>query len=125
VYTYNASGLRLNKYEYRSGWAAPVKSVVNAGAKVAAPKTAAVSEALNSEFKMYPNPVSDVLNIDVPSSNSNTLEIYAIDGKKVYTKSVNGTNTTQVDVSKFSKGMYILKLLSTDSEEIVSKFIVK
>lgn len=125
VYTYNASGLRLNKYEYRSGWGAPVMSVVNAVANVAAPKTAAVSETLNNELKLYPNPVSDVLNVDVPSSNSSTLEIYAIDGKKVYTKSVNGTNTTQVDVSKFSKGMYILKLLSTESEEIISKFIVK
>lgn len=65
-------------------------------------------ERLNSDtkfnFKVYPNPVNTILNIQ-SNSNIKSGVIYNVLGKKMST-----INTNSIDVSKFQSGIYILKL---------------
>ena len=76
------------------------------------------SEILKS-FKIYPNPVKDVLNIDFNTSNT-SCEIYDMQGKMVL-KLLSGS--TQFNVSSLSKGSYVLKI--TDSGQTKTYKIVK
>jgi hypothetical protein len=67
------------------------------------------TEKINSfEFNTYPNPVSNVLNIN-SQETIQSVEVFNLLGKKVLsTKNVNGS----LDVSSLSKSVYILKLTS-------------
>ena len=76
------------------------------------------SQILNS-FKIYPNPVKEVLNIDF-NTNNTVCEIFDMQGKMVL-KLVSGS--TQFNVSSLPKGIYTLKI--TDSEKTLTYKIVK
>jgi hypothetical protein len=70
-----------------------------------------------NEVMVYPNPVTDLLNINVanPDGKPITCILFDGNGKMMYTgKLASGTNT--VDMSKFPKGIYLLSLKNTDSE---------
>jgi hypothetical protein len=63
------------------------------------------------ELKVYPNPVQEILNLDIDFDGLYVVEIYSIDGKKV--KSFN--NFQILDVSDIQKGQYFLKILPENS----------
>ena len=68
----------------------------------------------SSIFKIYPNPVNDVLNIKSTSDINST--IYDITGKKVLESS-----SKNINLEKLSKGIYIIKikdLINNISESI-------
>jgi hypothetical protein len=70
-----------------------------------------------NEVLVYPNPVTDLLNINVtnPDGKPITCILFDANGKMMYTgKLASGTNT--VDMSKFPKGIYLLSLKNTDTE---------
>jgi glucuronoarabinoxylan endo-1,4-beta-xylanase len=76
------------------------------------------SQMVNS-FKVYPNPVKDVLNIDF-NTNNTSCEIFDMQGKMVL-KLVSGS--TQFNVSNLSKGIYTLKI--TDLGQTKTYKIIK
>ena len=76
-----------------------------------------------STFEMYPNPVSDVLNIKNQAVGKITIEIYSILGKNIIKKSFNSSNFT-LNVSTLNRGIYILKL-TEDNHTITRKLIKK
>ncbi|MCG2611374.1 T9SS type A sorting domain-containing protein [Flavobacterium sp. SM15] len=63
--------------------------------------------AMNS-FKFYPNPVTDVLNIEY-SLNISNVEVYNALGQQVAVKSVNQTRTS-LDMSGLAGGTYLVKV---------------
>ena len=70
-----------------------------------------------NEVLVYPNPVTDLLNINVANADGKpiTCILFDANGKMMYTgKLASGTNT--VDMSKFPKGIYLLSLKNTDTE---------
>jgi hypothetical protein len=72
-----------------------------------------------SNFKIYPNPVDDVLNIK--STNDINSTIYDITGKKVLE-----SNSKNINLEKLTKGIYIIKIKDlvyniTESIKIVKK----
>lgn len=69
-----------------------------------------------NELKIYPNPVSDFLNITT-SLSFNSYEVYDVLGKVVL--KVTGMKSNQIDVSKLNKGIYFIKL----DDKFVNKFI--
>lgn len=69
-----------------------------------------------NKVKLYPNPVSDVLNITT-SSSFNSYEIYDVIGKVVL--KAKGIQSNQIDVSKLEKGIYLIKF----DDKFVNKFI--
>ena len=64
----------------------------------------------NSNFKFYPNPVKDVLNLSY-SQNITNVQIVNILGQEVLTKVVNA-NQSQIDMSSLPSGTYLVKVTS-------------
>ena len=60
---------------------------------------------------LYPNPVSDFLNIKIDESNftSATVKINDVSGRTIISSQLNKTNN-QVDISALNKGMYIVEI---------------
>lgn len=80
-------------------------------------------------LKVYPNPTNDILNIEVDNSNANMQQIEVADmtGKIIYSKTINkelNNTTEQVDLSAYSKGLYVVKLQS-DQSIYTSRVLVK
>ena len=73
------------------------------------------------KLKIYPNPVVDILHIK-KSHQLGIIYITNIFGKIVYK---NKGNITQIDVSDFAPGLYILKTIDKNDLEIKQKFIIK
>jgi hypothetical protein len=67
----------------------------------------------NANFKAYPNPVKDVLNLSYTSEISNVRVINLL-GQEVISKSIN-TTSTQVDMSQLSAGAYIVNVTVADT----------
>ncbi len=88
-----------------------------------------VRNAINEISKIYPNPTSDILRIEILSKQSSTiaLQILDIKGSILQSKTVVATSgklNTSFDVSRLTKGNYYLQL--SDEEGIVSHaFIVQ
>uniref|UniRef100_UPI004048ED3F T9SS type A sorting domain-containing protein n=1 Tax=Gelidibacter sp. TaxID=2018083 RepID=UPI004048ED3F len=81
--------------------------------------TLGVQEITNNNIKLYPNPTSDYINI---SSQTPIIEIdmYDVLGKHVLSTS----QTTQIDVSQLTSGLYFVKIQS-DKGEIIKKIIIE
>ena len=76
-------------------------------------------EPTRFSFVMYPNPASDIVNIQISGfENLSGLQIYDLAGKLIYTENIETANeivvTKALNISNFSRGMYILKLAYND-----------
>lgn len=96
------------------------------------PTVAKTAETLTIEAtEVYPNPVSSVFNVDVAASatGSLTMNVYSLDGNvAMNTKTValqEGTNTITENVSSLAKGVYVLQLVNTSNNEIITKKLIK
>ena len=72
------------------------------------------------QIKVYPNPTTD--NITIEASQKSIIEISNMQGELLKTLAAEG-NKTNIDVSAFAKGIYILKIQNADG--IVFKKFVK
>lgn len=75
-------------------------------------------------FKVYPNPATESLNIEVPLTEQNQVswvKIYNTEGGIVYQNSFRG-ETNHISVGDFPIGLYILSVIS-NNEIITHKFI--
>jgi len=72
----------------------------------------------NISFNIYPNPVIDKLYIKQPQTETiSTLKFYDIFGKHIFTNTISNNNNT-IDVSRLSKGVYIVILKSRNTSKI-------
>jgi hypothetical protein len=69
------------------------------------------------EISLYPNPASDRVMIE-SNSAIQSLEIYSINGQRVYQSNTNDFEV-QINVSEFESGVYLVKIKTGD--EIVTK----
>lgn len=77
--------------------------------------------SLGNEFIVYPNPATDVLNIEPFNNIKYYFQIFSSDGKLVRKGSFN--NSTRLNISDLNAGMYHL-ILSNDFERTNKSFIV-
>jgi hypothetical protein len=83
-----------------------------------------ISENNLLSFEMYPNPVSDVLNIQLPTSTEKAeVSIFDYTGRLVSSKTIS-SNDTAIDVQKISKGIYMIRV-ATNTKIVVQRFIKK
>lgn len=73
----------------------------------------------NINIKIYPNPIKDFISINTDETVVG-FEIYDLTGKKLNYSKTNFNN--KIDVSKLSKGQYILKI-NTNKGQVQHKFI--
>ena len=77
-------------------------------------------------LSVYPNPVSDIVNVTFIGSNNTQISIYDVTGKQVFEKNSSNTGLTQekIDVSNLKKGIYFL-MLTTAKNKSTQKIIVQ
>lgn len=74
------------------------------------------SEISNDKVKIYPNPVKNILNINLPETK-NTISLIDESGKIILTKNC-GKNTT-LDLSKYPAGVYYLLVKNANKTETI------
>ena len=100
-------------------------NVANANAKIiidlVANPTASNEIIFTDNFNMYPNPVSDVLNISsVNGQNVNEVTITDLTGKVISTQK----DLSSINVSNLSSGTYLITITTPEGKS-TSKFIKK
>nr|WP_299069490.1 discoidin domain-containing protein [uncultured Allomuricauda sp.] len=70
----------------------------------------------------YPNPTTDILNVEINGSNDAQLDIINSTGQNVISKHMEN-GSTSVDMTRLPLGLYILKV--TDEKQIRTKKIIK
>ena len=84
--------------------------------------TAGISENNLLSFEMYPNPVSDVLNIQLPTGTEKAeVGVFDYTGRLVTSKIIS-SNDTSIDVQKLSNGIYLIRV-SSDAKIGAQRFI--
>lgn len=80
-----------------------------------------IAEEKVPQLSIYPNPVSDILHIDVPAKIENlTFELFNANGTRVYMN----TNITEIPVSAYPNGLYFLKISSDGKPIQTGKIII-
>ncbi|WP_066225170.1 T9SS type A sorting domain-containing protein [Formosa haliotis] len=118
--TFIFSGSGEREAEAFDGTAAPqliITYTINNGLTVE-------DNVLENAFKVYPNPVKNVLNV-TSKLNISKLNVYDISGKLILNKQI-GVKTLkhQIDVSRFQNGMYFIEVFTNTTKQTI-KFIKK
>jgi hypothetical protein len=79
-------------------------------------------DILASEFKVYPNPVRDILNVETNNLEITGVTVFDILGKNVIPSSV--LKNSRVDVSSLNKGVYFMKM-SVNGTSVTKKIIIE
>lgn len=77
---------------------------------------------LASKFKIYPNPVTDILTVESNNIQVESIKIFSLLGKEVFKQE--GLETSGVNISSLSSGMYILQI-ATEEGSLSQKIVVK
>nr|WP_321233120.1 T9SS type A sorting domain-containing protein [uncultured Psychroserpens sp.] len=65
----------------------------------------------SSSFSVYPNPTNSILTVELNSSQTNlTYQVFDILGKQIVTKTLGTENLSQIDVSNWNTGLYLIKI---------------
>jgi hypothetical protein len=89
-----------------------------------------VNAKLNSKAKIYPNPATNIINVQISSTtptNYTSMRIYDSKGNIVYRENferTQQTTTRQVNVSTFINGVYYLEL-NIDNNNMTTLIFVK
>jgi len=75
--------------------------------------------ANENTLSIYPNPASDILNIN---NDYRSLEIFDMTGKIVYQSGESSIKT--LNISELKEGLYIISIIATDNQRLVSKLII-
>jgi hypothetical protein len=76
-------------------------------------------ESIKSNVKVYPNPASDYINVDIAGqANNATLSLINAQGQVVLSKTIQ--NHEQINISNLTKGMYLYKI-STNGNVFTGK----
>jgi len=80
-----------------------------------------IEENTNSQqsVRVYPNPSSDVIYVQTKTT-PDSLQLFDLSGKKVRTQQI---NSTSVNVSDVTPGIYFL-VITSNNQEILEKVII-
>jgi Leucine-rich repeat (LRR) protein len=105
---------------YLSSWTKDVKSTYVANEAQCRAEVLSIDNFdVTNNVSLYPNPVKDYLKIEL----RNQLEIQKIQIYNVIGKLVNETRSLEVDFTKLSKGIYLLKIIT--DKGIATKKVIK
>ncbi|MCU0436596.1 MAG: GEVED domain-containing protein [Raineya sp.] len=87
-----------------------------------------ISAQLENPFgvEIYPNPANTIANIKLSGAEgSNSVQIYDMAGRTVFTASIEGNNELSVDLSRFEKGLYIINITTDKGVTERKKLLVQ
>jgi hypothetical protein len=70
-----------------------------------------------------PNPSSDLIDVIVSNGTMSKVSITTIDGKVVYEQNVESAVKKQIDVSRYSNGIYIINVILDNDKVLMEKLI--
>jgi hypothetical protein len=79
-------------------------------------------ENLN-KLKTYPNPTTDIVNLEMKKEGNYTVYFFAMDGKMILNENFNSNKMT-IDLSSYERGNYIVKVIDTETHESFDSKIV-
>jgi hypothetical protein len=85
--------------------------------------SAGINEIETIEALIYPNPFTDVVNIQMKETSDYTLNLFDVAGRNILSITAQNSNAIPMNLSELSKGKYTL--LISSKEGILSKSIVK
>ncbi|MFK7756281.1 MAG: T9SS type A sorting domain-containing protein [Flavobacteriales bacterium] len=85
-----------------------------------------ILEQANLVIKVYPNPATDVIKVELNKNSDALLELVSITGKSVLSRNLNGAQaqSSQIDVSEVARGLYYLRI-NQDGELSTSKIVLE
>jgi hypothetical protein len=75
-----------------------------------------IDESTTNQINVFPNPASDILNINNVKQNTKLL-ITDINGKVIYTKQIN-TGDNKIEISQFPTGIYLVRMITKQNISI-------
>lgn len=69
---------------------------------------ASTSSVIQESFKIYPNPVKDIVTVNLINGGNEVAKIYDILGNLVFTEKFNSGDG--IDIGELAKGVYIIRL---------------
>ena len=78
---------------------------------------------MSKDFAIVPNPSSSLIEIIMKDAQFNKVSISTIDGKVVDEKQMERTYKTQMDVSRYANGIYIINVTAEDGKLYTKKLI--
>jgi hypothetical protein len=80
-------------------------------------------EILQSDFKIYPNPTSGLLNLHLHNLVFERIELYDINAKRILQMNTKNKEFIEIDLSAYPTGTYLLRAQQTDGQFITRKII--
>lgn len=87
-------------------------------------KSAKINSIEKTGLLVYPNPASDIINIQMSAEGATTINIYKIAGELVYSNVLNGNINEAISTTNFGAGLYMLKVVSGDNSHLI-KLVIK
>ncbi len=80
----------------------------------------------NFEVRLFPNPVGDLLSVELPELKSNIvqIELLSLEGRVLYTESANSQSVFTMNISTLKQGLYFCRIFNGD-KVFTEKFIKK
>lgn len=82
-----------------------------------------IADGANEDMVVWPNPVTDCINLHMPSHNNASLAVSSMDGKIIIPAISLVDNQNKIDISFLSSGIYLLTV--TDGERRYVKRFIK
>jgi len=88
--------------------------------------TLSTNDYLKSNISLFPNPVTNQLNIKLLKSNDlpDSYEVFNLLGQSILKKRIDSFSDLTIDASSLSQGMYVIKIIK-DAGELALPFIKK
>jgi uncharacterized repeat protein (TIGR01451 family) len=79
----------------------------------------------NSELVLFPNPAKDLIQIQLKNGSDSIkgIIIYDVLGKEVYSKQNMNMEQTAIDISRYTKGVYIVEISTVNNQKVLQKFV--
>ena len=81
-------------------------------------------DAKGFQTYIYPNPASDKVNIYLTKKSEYKINLFDVTGQNVLEIMVTSDSAT-LDVSAFAKGLYLIQITDTRSNEVITRKLVK
>lgn len=79
----------------------------------------------NSAITIFPNPASNQMTIKSQDSLLDKILIYSIDGRLVFSQQVGNQNSYELDLTSFSKGVFLVSVQTKDGKSTSQKVVIK
>lgn len=85
--------------------------------------TANLIQHFKNRLKVYPNPASETVTVDLGDKQAQKIEVFDVTGRVVYTQAGNFTQQEKIDVTRFGSGYFTI-VVTGEWETWTSKLVV-